>query len=82
MDTPDRATLRAVQTPQGFRRDVLVRLHAAAAGGPPLTDDAALAEAAGIEVVVVPGHAEAFKVTHHAEAFEEHRRRVAEARGT
>lgn len=64
MDTPDRATLRAVQTPQGFRRDVLARLHTAAAGSPPLTDDAALAEAAGIRVVVVPGHVEAFKVTH------------------
>jgi 2-C-methyl-D-erythritol 4-phosphate cytidylyltransferase len=66
--TPDRCTLRAVQTPQGFRRDVLVRAHAAvAAAGPEgrarLTDDAGLCERIGIEVRVVPGAPEAFKIT-------------------
>jgi 2-C-methyl-D-erythritol 4-phosphate cytidylyltransferase len=36
LDTPQRSALRAVQTPQGFRRDVLERAHAAynAANGP------------------------------------------------
>ncbi|MFB8242784.1 2-C-methyl-D-erythritol 4-phosphate cytidylyltransferase [Kitasatospora purpeofusca] len=72
LDTPDRATLRAVQTPQGFRRDILAEVHAkalaeesAAAGGglPPVTDDAGLVERFGGRVVVVPGHEEAFKVT-------------------
>ncbi|WP_406211073.1 2-C-methyl-D-erythritol 4-phosphate cytidylyltransferase [Kitasatospora sp. NBC_01560] len=69
LDTPDRATLRAVQTPQGFRRDTLAAVHARAlteeTGGalPPVTDDAGLVERFGGRVVVVPGHEEAFKVT-------------------
>lgn len=70
LDTPDRATLRAVQTPQGFRRAVLAEVHAKAlaeetAGTdlPPVTDDAGLVERFGGRVVVVPGHEEAFKVT-------------------
>ncbi|WP_042372407.1 2-C-methyl-D-erythritol 4-phosphate cytidylyltransferase [Streptacidiphilus neutrinimicus] len=62
--TPDRATLRAVQTPQGFRRDVLDRVHAKAVEeGVDATDDAGLVERFGGRVVVVPGHEEAFKVT-------------------
>lgn len=60
--TVDRSSLRAIQTPQGFRRSVLVDLHAGHVGDP-LTDDAGLAEAAGISVLVVPGSEEAFKVT-------------------
>ncbi|MFJ8470401.1 2-C-methyl-D-erythritol 4-phosphate cytidylyltransferase [Kitasatospora sp. NPDC094011] len=71
LDTPERATLRAVQTPQGFDRAALVEVHAKAlaeeaAGGadaPPVTDDAGLVERYGGTVVVVPGHEEAFKVT-------------------
>ena len=59
--TPDRDTLRAVQTPQGFRRDVLERAHATAPGG--ATDDAGLVERLGFEVRVVAGHEEAFKIT-------------------
>lgn len=60
--TPDRATLRAVQTPQGFRRAVLARAHAQA-GERTATDDAGLVEALGVPVHVVDGHPEAFKVT-------------------
>jgi 2-C-methyl-D-erythritol 4-phosphate cytidylyltransferase len=59
--TLDRTSLRAVQTPQGFRRDVLVRAHAASPAG--ATDDASLAEALGVVVTVVDGSDEAFKVT-------------------
>lgn len=59
--TADRSALRAVQTPQGFRRDVLARAHAAAAGS--TTDDAGLVEALGVPVTTVPGDEEAFKVT-------------------
>ena len=44
--TLDRSGLRAVQTPQGFRRAVLEAAHAAGAGRS-LTDDAALVEATG-----------------------------------
>jgi 2-C-methyl-D-erythritol 4-phosphate cytidylyltransferase len=65
-DTVDRATLRAVQTPQGFRRDVLYAAHQRAAeqsGGPPVTDDAGLVERLGVPVHVIPGSEEAFKVT-------------------
>lgn len=60
--TVDRSVLRAVQTPQGFRRDVLERAHAAAPPGD-VTDDAGLVEALGVPVLVVPGEEEAFKVT-------------------
>lgn len=59
--TLPRGDLRAVQTPQGFARDVLERAHAAATG--PATDDAALVEAIGVPVSTVPGAQEAFKVT-------------------
>lgn len=60
--TLDRAALRAVQTPQGFRREVLARAHAAGAQRA-ATDDAGLVEALGLPVAVVEGHPEAFKVT-------------------
>lgn len=63
--TPDRAELRAVQTPQGFRRVVLDRAHAAAVdrGDTDTPDDAALVERIGLAVHVVAGHTDAFKVT-------------------
>lgn len=60
--TVDRSLLRAVQTPQGFRRTVLEEAHAAAAEEA-ATDDAGLVERLGRQVVVVPGAEEAFKVT-------------------
>jgi 2-C-methyl-D-erythritol 4-phosphate cytidylyltransferase len=56
----DRAGLVTVQTPQAFRRDVLIAAHAGAAEA---TDDAALVEAAGYEVVVVRGERTNIKVT-------------------
>lgn len=59
--TPDRGTLRAVQTPQGFRRDVLQRAHAEVSGD--ISDDAGMVERLGLKVHVVPGHREAFKIT-------------------
>ena len=62
-ETPDRAELRAVQTPQGFRRAVLEAAHAAAGPGADATDDAGLVERAGGAVLVIPGDEEAFKVT-------------------
>lgn len=62
VDTLDRAALRAVQTPQGFRRAVLVRAHASSDGSDAL-DDAALVEHLGIPVVTVDGDDAAFKIT-------------------
>jgi 2-C-methyl-D-erythritol 4-phosphate cytidylyltransferase len=62
--TPDRAVLRSVQTPQGFRRSVLEEAHGKAADGPQdSTDDAGLVEGLGVSVQVIAGHEEAFKVT-------------------
>ena len=58
--TPERSTLRAVQTPQGFRRDLLERAHA---GGSEATDDAGLVERLGERVLVVDGDPRALKVT-------------------
>ena len=62
VETLDRATLRAIQTPQGFSRATLEAAHLDAAGEE-ATDDAALVERLGRPVVVVPGAEEAFKVT-------------------
>lgn len=63
--TLDRNALRAVQTPQAFRREVLERAHREhrVGGEVEVTDDAGLVERLGIEVEVVPGHEDAFKVT-------------------
>ncbi len=62
--TPERARLRAVQTPQGFDRGTLVRAHRTVQpGGEGATDCAGMVEQLGEPVVVVPGHEEAFKVT-------------------
>lgn len=62
--TVDRSGLWAVQTPQGFRLDVLRAAHA---GEPEATDDAGLVEAAGGRVVVVPGDRRNLKVTDPAD---------------
>ena len=59
--TVDRAVLRAVQTPQGFRREVLAAAHASAVDD--LTDDAGLAEKIGVPVSTVPGDEAALKIT-------------------
>jgi 2-C-methyl-D-erythritol 4-phosphate cytidylyltransferase len=59
--TVDRSALRAVQTPQGFRRAVLVDAHAAAVDEH--TDDAGLAEKIGVPVATVPGDEAALKIT-------------------
>src|SRR3954470_20180762 len=59
--TVERGDLRAVQTPQGFAFDVLVKAHAQT--GPPATDDAGLVERLGRTVLTVPGSEDAFKVT-------------------
>ncbi len=62
--TLDRSSLRAVQTPQGFLvvsiKKAFKKMAKRASG---LTDDAAVAEAAGIRVRVVDGDGLNFKVT-------------------
>jgi 2-C-methyl-D-erythritol 4-phosphate cytidylyltransferase len=64
VETLRRDELRAIQTPQGFRRAVLVHAHASSVvDGEPATDDAGLVERLGVPVLLVAGHDEAFKVT-------------------
>jgi len=58
--TVDRMGLVAVQTPQAFRAGILRAAHASADDA---TDDAALVEALGGTVVVVPGDPRNLKVT-------------------
>jgi 2-C-methyl-D-erythritol 4-phosphate cytidylyltransferase len=59
--TVDRSVLRLVQTPQGFRREVLTAAHAAAVDDH--TDDAGMAEKIGVTVWTVPGDDSALKIT-------------------
>ncbi len=66
--TLDRARLRMVQTPQGFRASWLRRaFRRAAVEGTAATDDASLVEAAGMPVVVVDGDPLNFKITTRAD---------------
>jgi 2-C-methyl-D-erythritol 4-phosphate cytidylyltransferase len=62
--TLDRATLWAAQTPQlALTADLLDAHERAVSDGIEATDDAALLERIGVEVVVVPASSENFKVT-------------------
>ncbi len=66
--TPRRADMVAVQTPQGFRWDVLMRAHEAGASlgadeAVAATDDAGLVEAIGAVVHTVAGDERSLKVT-------------------
>jgi len=68
LETPDRDSLVAVQTPQGFDRALLDRAHAAGAGRAcdettAASDDAGLVESLGEPVWVVPGDLAAWKIT-------------------
>jgi 2-C-methyl-D-erythritol 4-phosphate cytidylyltransferase len=57
----DRSSLRAVQTPQGFRRDVLTDAYASPWAQ--ATDDAMLVERLGHVVKLVEGSPSSMKVT-------------------
>lgn len=68
VETPDRALLRAVQTPQGFDRALLERAHTegaarASAEEAAATDDAGLVETLGEAAYVVAGEEAAMKIT-------------------
>lgn len=64
VETIDRQSLVAVQTPQAFRAEVLRRAHA---GEAEATDDAGLLEAIGARVAVVPGEPGNLKLTRPAD---------------
>ncbi len=63
--TVPRAGLWKAQTPQGFRLAPITAAHRAAAerDGPEFTDDAAIAEWAGLSVALVAGSERNFKIT-------------------
>jgi 2-C-methyl-D-erythritol 4-phosphate cytidylyltransferase/2-C-methyl-D-erythritol 2,4-cyclodiphosphate synthase len=60
--SPERARLRGAQTPQAFSFDLILSAHRAASAAD-LTDDAAVAEAAGHPVFVFEGDPDNMKVT-------------------
>lgn len=64
VSTPDRETLRAVQTPQVFDGALLrAALQAAVDGGIPVTDDCSAVERMGKEVYLTEGSYENIKIT-------------------
>jgi 2-C-methyl-D-erythritol 4-phosphate cytidylyltransferase / 2-C-methyl-D-erythritol 2,4-cyclodiphosphate synthase len=79
--TVNRAGLMAVQTPQGFRYDLIRAAHRRAAeeqvNG--MTDDSSIAEWAGLTIAVVAGAAENRKLTTAADLTDAARRLSAEA---
>ncbi|QFU16453.1 bifunctional 2-C-methyl-D-erythritol 4-phosphate cytidylyltransferase/2-C-methyl-D-erythritol 2,4-cyclodiphosphate synthase [Microvirga thermotolerans] len=76
VSTPDRASLRAVQTPQAFSFPALLQAHrrAAAEGLRDFTDDGALAAWAGLPVHVFEGDPRNVKLTHGADFLDAERR--------
>lgn len=68
LNTPPRANLRAIQTPQGFSLSLLSAVHTQYAAhakqeSTAFTDDAAMVEASGKTVMVISGEELAFKIT-------------------
>jgi 2-C-methyl-D-erythritol 4-phosphate cytidylyltransferase / 2-C-methyl-D-erythritol 2,4-cyclodiphosphate synthase len=80
--TPPRERLRAIQTPQAFAFKPLLEAHRAAAGAglDSFTDDGALAEWAGLPVMVFEGDPANRKLTEAADLAEAGRR-LGSARG-
>lgn len=66
--TPQRTGLRAVQTPQGFATDLLLRAYQRVQGAE-FTDDASIVEHVGGQVRVVDGDPLAFKITTHLDVL-------------
>lgn len=65
IETINRAELRAAQTPQGFHFRKIMKAHVAAASASEqeFTDDASVAEWAGLDIVIVEGSAKNRKIT-------------------
>jgi len=63
-ETPDRQSLWTVQTPQGFKKDIIVKAYQQAANDEYLgTDDSSLVERIGVRVKVVKSDYSNIKVT-------------------
>ena len=67
LETLDRAGLWRAQTPQAFHFEAILKAHQGAAGQSGFTDDAAVAEAAGLPVALVEGDEDNFKITSAAD---------------
>ena len=64
VDTPRRSELWAIQTPQGFSRDLIINAYKRAREDNFLgTDDASLVERMGVSVKIVQGEYENIKIT-------------------
>lgn len=63
--TQDRSGLWRAQTPQGFRMPAILTAHRAY--GADAADDVEIARAAGLDVGIVPGEEDNFKITHAAD---------------
>lgn len=64
LETPDRSSLRAMQTPQAFKRELIMEAHRRAQEDGFLgTDDASLLEHAGMSVYLSEGDRENLKLT-------------------
>ena len=63
-DTVDRSSLVSIQTPQGFKTEIIRRAHEEAIkNGLSVTDDCALCEKIGVKIKVVTGSAANIKIT-------------------
>lgn len=69
LGTPERDGLRAVQTPQGFAAELLLRAYHQAGAGTQFTDDASMVEHIGGQVQTVDGDPLAFKITTKLDAL-------------
>ncbi len=72
LETVSREGLWRAQTPQGFRFQMILDAHrkAAASGRSDFTDDAAIAEWAGMSVALIEGSVRNFKITTAAELLQ------------
>ena len=68
-ETVPRQGLSAIQTPQGFRFDIILEAHREADPESGFSDDAAVATAAGYEIVVVAGDPQNVKLTNPEDFF-------------
>ena len=68
--TPPRRELVAVQTPQGFKRDILMHAYEKAAEDNFLgTDDSSLVERLGVKIKIVPSEYSNLKITTPEDIF-------------
>jgi 2-C-methyl-D-erythritol 4-phosphate cytidylyltransferase len=63
IETVDRSALWSVQTPQTFKRDIIIDAHIKASKDVTYTDDSMMAESIGINVKIVDGSYHNIKIT-------------------